>query len=96
MRKELILRLSKYVIGGLYDMVQIGQEALLHIIVHLIFLVIVWWAMQAFNFDAWIRKGKVVQARVLYILLVISIASLVSDFFLKYLQFSTNLSQLFG
>ncbi len=77
-------------------MVQIGQQALLHIIVHLIFLVIVWWAMQAFNFDAWIIKGKVVQARVLYILFVISIASLVSDFFLKYLQFSTNLIQLFG
>jgi uncharacterized integral membrane protein (TIGR02327 family) len=77
-------------------MIQIGQQALLHIIVHLFFLVIVWWAMQAINFDTWIKRGKVAQARVLCILMVISIASLVSDFFLKYLQYSTNLSQLFG
>jgi uncharacterized integral membrane protein (TIGR02327 family) len=77
-------------------MIEIGQQALLHIIVHLLFLVIVWWAMQAINFDRWIKKGKVIQARVLYILLVISLASLASDFFLKYLQYSTNLSQLFG
>jgi uncharacterized integral membrane protein (TIGR02327 family) len=77
-------------------MVEIGQQALLHILVHLLFLVIVWWAMQAINFDAWIKKGKVMEARVLYILLVISLASLTSDFFLKYLQYSTNLSQLFG
>jgi uncharacterized integral membrane protein (TIGR02327 family) len=76
--------------------IEIGQQALLHIIVHLLFLVIVWWAMQAINFDRWIKKGKVIQARVLYILLVISLASLASDFFLKYLQYSTNLSQLFG
>jgi uncharacterized integral membrane protein (TIGR02327 family) len=77
-------------------MIEIGQQALLHIIVHLLFLVIIWWAMQAINFDRWIKKGKVIQARVLYILLVISLASLASDFFLKYLQYSTNLSQLFG
>ncbi|MBY6037316.1 DUF1146 family protein [Fictibacillus nanhaiensis] len=77
-------------------MIPIGQQALLHIIVHLLFLVIAWWAMQAIHFDSWIKKGKVMQARVLYILLVISLASLASDFFLKYLQYSTNLSQLFG
>ncbi len=79
-----------------FFMIPIGQQALLHIIVHLLFLVIAWWALQAIHFDKWIKKGKVMQARVLYILLVISLASIASDFFLKYLQYSTNLSQLFG
>ncbi|MGA4721798.1 DUF1146 family protein [Fictibacillus nanhaiensis] len=77
-------------------MIPIGQQALLHIIVHLLFLVISWWALQAVHFDKWIKKGKVMQARVLYILLVISLASIASDFFLKYLQYSKNLGQLFG
>jgi len=77
-------------------MIPVGQQALLHIIVHLLFLVIAWWALQAVHFDKWIKKGKVMQARVLYIMLVISLTSLVSDFFLKYLQYSTNLGQLFG
>ncbi|MFC0187013.1 DUF1146 family protein [Fictibacillus aquaticus] len=73
-----------------------GQSALLHIIVNIMFLVIAWWSMQAFHIDKFVRKGKVMQARVLFILLTVALANLASDFFLKYLNYSTNLQYLFS
>ncbi|MFC7371504.1 DUF1146 family protein [Fictibacillus iocasae] len=73
-----------------------GQSALLHIIVNILFLIIAWWAMQSFHIDKFIRKGKVMQARVLFILLTVALASLASDFFLQYLNYSTNLQFLFS
>ncbi|MDN4524821.1 DUF1146 family protein [Fictibacillus fluitans] len=74
---------------------QSGQQALLDILVHLLFIGITWWAMQALNFDTFIRKGKVIQARVLFVLVTIALASLVSNFFLAYLNYSTQLKYLF-
>lgn len=81
--------------GGTQLFEQAGQQALLHILVHLLFLVITWWAMQAIKFDSYIKKGKVIQARVLFVLVTIAVASLVSSFFLMYLNYSTQLKYLF-
>lgn len=81
--------------GGTELFEQAGQQALLHILVYLLFLVITWWAMQAIRFDTYIKKGKVIQARVLFVLVTIAVASLVSSFFLTYLNYSTQLKYLF-
>ncbi len=75
--------------------VQLGQQAILGIIIHLVFFAITWWALQALNFDKFLRANKVFQARLLYILLTIALGSLVSNFFLDYLSWSTNLSYFF-
>jgi uncharacterized integral membrane protein (TIGR02327 family) len=72
-----------------------GQQALLHIIVNLMFLVITWWALQAIFIEKFIKKGNVIQAKVILVLLTIAIASLVSDFFLNYLNWSLQLRHLF-
>jgi uncharacterized integral membrane protein (TIGR02327 family) len=68
-----------------------GQQALVSIIVHLLFIGLSWWALQALNFEKLLRKNHVVQARVLYILLAIVLGSTVSNFFLDYLLWSQQL-----
>lgn len=73
----------------------VGQQALLRLLVHLLFLIISWWAIQAIRFDPLIKKGKVIQARILMILLTIGLSTLVSNFFLTYLDYSTQLRYLF-
>lgn len=74
----------------------LGQQALLGMIVNLCFIVITWWALQALNFEKLLRTNKVIQARVLFILLTITIGSTVSRFFLDYLGFADRLSYLFN
>ena len=73
-----------------------GQQALLSMIVHLCFIAVTWWALQALNFDKLLRSNKVLQARVLYILLTIAIGSAVSNFFLDYLGFANKLPYMFN
>ncbi|OCA82417.1 hypothetical protein A8F94_21170 [Bacillus sp. FJAT-27225] len=76
-------------VGGL------GPEALVGITTHLIFIALTWWALQSLNFDKFLRAGKVLQARILYILLSIGIGSTVSNFFLDYLLLSRQLQHMF-
>lgn len=68
-----------------------GQQALLSICSHIVFIAIAWWALQAVNLDKLLRANRVFQARLLYILLAIVIGSSVSNFFLDYLQWSKQL-----
>ncbi|WP_371932594.1 DUF1146 family protein [Bacillus carboniphilus] len=67
------------------------QISLISIISHLVFIAITWWALQALNLEYFIRKGRVVEARLLLILLTIVIASTVSNFFLDYLLWSQQI-----
>lgn len=68
-----------------------GQQALISILAHIVFIALAWWALQSLNFDKFLRGNKVFQARVLYVLLSIVIGSIVSDFFLNYLLWSQQL-----
>lgn len=73
----------------------IGQDALLNIIVSLMVLVIVWWAVQAFKLDLFVKNPKGVQAKLLQVIITIAIAYMVSSFLLNYLNWSTMLKHLF-
>lgn len=73
----------------------LGQQALVGILSHIIFIVITWQVLQAINIDPIIRKGKIFEARVLLILLTIVIGTTVSNFFLDILQWSGQLNLLF-
>ena len=57
----------------------LGQQYAISILVHLVCIAVTWWAL--INFDPLIRKGKIVQARLLIILLTIAIGTAVADFF---------------
>ncbi|MGG5255168.1 DUF1146 family protein [Neobacillus sp. SM06] len=71
-----------------------GQQALLGILSHLVFIAIAWWALQAIQLEKLLKPNRVFQARLLYIVLAIVIGSSVSNFFLDYLQWSRQLPLL--
>lgn len=68
-----------------------GQQALLSILIHIVFIALSWWALQSLNFEKFLRKNRVFQARVLYVLLAIIMGSIVSNFLLDYLSWSQQL-----
>ncbi|MFX3624874.1 MAG: DUF1146 family protein [Ectobacillus sp.] len=72
----------------------LGQQALIAIVSHLLFITLTWWALQGIHFERLMKKGKVVQTRVLLILLTIAIGTSVSNFFLDYLGYSKSLTYL--
>lgn len=72
-----------------------GQVALISMLVHIAFMIVTWWALQALNIEKWIKTGKVIQAKTLLILLTIAIGSMVSNFFLDYLLWAQQLPMLF-
>jgi uncharacterized integral membrane protein (TIGR02327 family) len=79
----------------LYLIGDFGQQALISILSHIIFIAVSWWALQAVPLEKIIRKNHVTQARVLYILLSIALGSIVSNFFLDYLLWSQQLPLIF-
>jgi uncharacterized integral membrane protein (TIGR02327 family) len=76
-------------------MIIYGADSLISIISHLVFIALAWWALQAVNFEKFLRPNRVMQARILYILLSIIVGSIVSNFFLDYLFWSQQLPQVF-
>ncbi|KAA0548578.1 DUF1146 domain-containing protein [Bacillus sp. BGMRC 2118] len=72
-----------------------GQQALLSMISHLLFITITWWALQAIKIDSLIKPNHVWQARILLILLTICIGSTVSNFFLDYSNWSQQIPLIF-
>lgn len=76
-------------------MLSIGQMALITMISHVIFIYITWIAVQAINIDPLIRKGKIVEARILIIFITIFIGTNVSRFVLDILNASQDLIYLF-
>ncbi|MCL6588277.1 MAG: DUF1146 family protein [Anoxybacillus sp.] len=76
-------------------MAEVGQQALLSIISHLFFLALTWWTLQGVQLEKLLKPNRVLQARVLYVLLTIAIGSTVSNFFLDYFLWSKQLPFLF-
>ncbi len=71
-----------------------GQQALVSILSHLVFIGISFWALQALNYNKFIRPNYVFQARTLMILLSVALGSIISNFFLDYLLWSQQLQML--
>jgi uncharacterized integral membrane protein (TIGR02327 family) len=74
---------------------QFAQQAIISILVHLAFISLTWWALMGLKIDPYIKGGRTLQARVLFILLTITIGSIVGNFFLDYLFWSQQLKFLF-
>lgn len=73
----------------------LGINSLLSIVSHLLFIGLSWWALQALDFERFLRKNRVAQARLLYLFLAITIGSAVSNFFLDYLFWTQRIPYLF-
>ncbi|KAB7707459.1 DUF1146 domain-containing protein [Bacillus aerolatus] len=76
-------------------MANFGQDALVSILSHIIFIGLSFWALQAVRLDQLLKANHVFQARLLFVLLSIAIGSAVSNFFLDYFLWSRQLPLLF-
>ncbi|WP_062351607.1 DUF1146 family protein [Bacillus kwashiorkori] len=72
-----------------------GISSLFSIISHLIFIGLAWWALQSLDFEKFLRKNHVAQARLLYIFMAVALGTLVSNFFLDYLRWADQLIYIF-
>ncbi|GAB6431384.1 MULTISPECIES: DUF1146 family protein [Bacillus] len=72
----------------------LGQQALIAIVSHLLFITITWWALQGIHIERLMKPGKVMQTRVLLVLITIALGTSVSNFFLDYLGYSKSLTYL--
>lgn len=80
--------------GSIFMAQILGQQALIAIVSHLLFITITWWALQGLHVERLMKSGKVLQMRVLMILVTIAIGASVSNFFLDYLGYSKSLTYL--
>ncbi|PWA11874.1 DUF1146 domain-containing protein [Pueribacillus theae] len=72
-----------------------GVQAIVNIIIQLVFIIVTWWALQTFRLDIFLKNPNSPQAKTLLILLTIAIGSLVGNFFINYLEWATRLRYLF-
>ncbi|HET7615862.1 MAG TPA: DUF1146 family protein [Bacillales bacterium] len=80
---------------GASPLTQLGVQAILYLVIHLVFLAVTWWALQSFRFDVFMKNPDSPRAKVLLILLTIAIGSLAGNFFYNYLFQSLRLPYLF-
>ncbi|MDL4838856.1 DUF1146 family protein [Aquibacillus rhizosphaerae] len=73
----------------------LGQDALISMISHIVFIIITWQVLQSLNFDQLFRKTRTYEARILIIFITIAIGTTVSNFFLDFLRWSEQLVYLF-
>ncbi|WP_033827522.1 DUF1146 family protein [Bacillus andreraoultii] len=69
----------------------VGVFSIFSMCTHLAFIALAWWALQALNFEKFIRKNRVTQGRLLFLLLAIALGSIVANFFLDYIMWSQQL-----
>lgn len=74
---------------------EIAIDALINIIIHIIFIVLSWKALEGLNFEKLIKKNKVIESRLLFILLSITIGTIASTFVINLIQWSRQLIYLF-
>ncbi|PTL37308.1 DUF1146 family protein [Alkalicoccus saliphilus] len=73
----------------------IGQQSLFNIMISLMVLVVVWWCVQSFRFDLFVKDPDGMKAKALMVLTTVALTHLVTSFLLNYLNWSTSLRYLF-
>lgn len=73
----------------------LGMQALGNITSHIIFIIITWQVLQSVRLDEIFKKNRVVEARIVIIILTIVIGSTVSNFFIDLVHWSRQLMYMF-
>jgi uncharacterized integral membrane protein (TIGR02327 family) len=73
-----------------------GEQAIIAILANVFFIGISFYALQALMIEKFIKKNKVFQAQLFYILTSIVIGSSVANFFLDLTSWSNQLQYIFG
>jgi len=73
----------------------VGFIGLTYLVIVLSCIVVSWWVLQTFRFDAFCRNPKGIQAKLLQILLSIALGYQVAKFIMDYIQWSMQLKWMF-
>ncbi|PYZ92514.1 hypothetical protein CR194_12645 [Salipaludibacillus keqinensis] len=73
----------------------LGQQSLFNILISLMVLTVVWWSIQSFKFDLFVKNPDGVKAKGLMIIITIALSHMVTSFLLNYLNWSTSIRYLF-
>lgn len=76
-------------------MYNFGTQAAVYLFVHIVVLLITWWALQSVKWDFFLKNPKSARSKTLIVFLTIAISYLVSTFFLDYLNKSLLLPQIY-
>lgn len=76
-------------------MMQFGVQAATDLFIHLVILIVTWWAIQSIKWDIWLRTPSSLKAKILMILITIAISYPVASFFIDYLSWSVQLPQIY-
>ncbi len=74
---------------------EIAIDSLINIVLHITFIIIAWKALEALNFEKFLKKNRVVESRTLYVLLAITIGTVASHFVTQFIYWSRQLIYLF-
>lgn len=77
-------------------MANFGLQAAVDLIIHIVTLIITWWAMQNIKWEAFTRHPKSSRTKILMIFIAIAISYLVAKFFIDYVTWSLNLPQIYN
>ena len=72
-------------------MVGFGVYAAIYLFIHILALIVTWWAVQSIKFDVFMKNPSGPRAKVLMILITIAISYPVGEFFVNYLNKSMEL-----
>ncbi|SET24932.1 conserved hypothetical integral membrane protein [Salinibacillus kushneri] len=76
-------------------MESIGMTAVIGLASHILFFVLTWKVLEGLRIEQFFKKGKVVESRILFILVCITIGTTASNFFLDILSWAQDLVYLF-
>lgn len=73
----------------------LGFQSIIAIMVHLFFIAVSFYALQSVRLDMVFKKGHVFQAQLMMILLSLVLGTIVGNFFLQLMSWSSQLQFLF-
>lgn len=76
-------------------MMEFGVQAALNLFVHLVVLILTWWAIQTVKWDVFLRAPSQIRAKVVMILVAVTISYPVASFLINYLNWSVQLPQIY-
>ena len=72
----------------------LGQFAIVHLILHVVYICVAYWALNSIKLDQFFKKGYPLQVQVCMIFISILLGTAVSNFIVDLLQYSTQVKYL--
>ncbi|MFD2638568.1 DUF1146 family protein [Piscibacillus salipiscarius] len=69
-------------------------DSIIFMFMHIMFIILAWKVLEAVQLEQIFKKNRVVESRILFIMLSITIGSTVSNFFIDFIQWSRQLQHL--